>query len=180
MITVGGRNIKVFCDQRRGGGGWTVIQRRKDGLVNFDRNWQDYVDGFGNPRAEFWLGLHHMHVMTSNRAYILRVDLADTDDSTAYAEYDVFRVSGSDTNYELTVFGYSGTAGDSLTYHSFAPFSTKDRDNNRYTLNCVEQFGQNVGWWYRYCFHANLNMPVWFHWKDWKRMKSAEMKIKPA
>lgn len=29
-------------------GGWTVIQRRTEGLTDFKRPWADYVDGFGH------------------------------------------------------------------------------------------------------------------------------------
>ncbi len=33
-----------------------MIQRRIDGSVNFYRNWTEYEEGFGDPRAEFWFG----------------------------------------------------------------------------------------------------------------------------
>lgn len=34
--------MQVWCDQRHDPGGWTVIQRRLDGSVNFFRNWETY------------------------------------------------------------------------------------------------------------------------------------------
>lgn len=36
------RLMQVWCEQRHDPGGWTVIQRRLDGSVNFFRNWETY------------------------------------------------------------------------------------------------------------------------------------------
>ena len=49
-----------------GGGGWTVLQRRKDGSADLkNRDWVEYEDGFGNLHGEFWIGLRSMHCLTS-------------------------------------------------------------------------------------------------------------------
>ena len=32
------------------------MQRRTNGEVQFYRNWNSYVNGFGNKTGEFWLG----------------------------------------------------------------------------------------------------------------------------
>lgn len=34
------------------GGGWTVMQRRADGLTDFRRSWAQYADGFGSLAGE--------------------------------------------------------------------------------------------------------------------------------
>ena len=44
----------VFCDIQTADGGWTVIQRRKDGSLDFNRPWSDYEKGFGDLNGEFW------------------------------------------------------------------------------------------------------------------------------
>ena len=48
--------------------GWTVILRRGQfGLPAdyFRRNYVSYLEGFGDPRAEFWLGLERIWALTS-------------------------------------------------------------------------------------------------------------------
>ena len=39
------KEIEVFCDMKNQG--WTTIMSRKDGSVNFVRNWEEYKHGFG-------------------------------------------------------------------------------------------------------------------------------------
>ena len=178
------------------GGGWTVFQRRQDGSVDFNRYWTDYENGFGNLNGEFWLGLSKINRLTKEQSNTLRVDLGDFDGNTSYAQYTTFSVGDNTTEYTLTVGGYSGTAGDSLTNSSpnygilnGMKFSTRDNDNDNYnSLNCAQYF--NGGWWFNACFHSHLNglyhhNPVvssangiiWRHWKGpLYSLKFTEMK----
>lgn len=36
------RPVQAWCEQDIDNGGWTVIQSRRDGSVNFFRNWDNY------------------------------------------------------------------------------------------------------------------------------------------
>ncbi|XP_066027551.1 angiopoietin-related protein 7-like isoform X2 [Pocillopora verrucosa] len=185
--------FEVFCDQKSSSGGWTVFQKRLDGSVDFvNRSWADYKRGFGNLNGEFWLGLDKIYRLTKTKSR-LRVELEDTQGKTAYAEYDMFSVSSERNKYRLGLGKYTGTAGDSLSYHRNMAFSTKDRDNDKYSGNCAASF--NSAWWYNSCVSANLN-GYYYHgshvgsaysginWMAWKgrsySAKRAEMKIRPV
>ena len=58
------RAVCVFDDQS----GWTVMQRRLDGSVDFYRGWADYVDGFGSLQGEYWIGTLQVLHTTGNIA----------------------------------------------------------------------------------------------------------------
>uniref|UniRef100_A0A4W3GSU6 Tenascin R (restrictin, janusin) n=1 Tax=Callorhinchus milii TaxID=7868 RepID=A0A4W3GSU6_CALMI len=146
--------LQVYCDMTTDGGGWTVFQRRQNGLTDFARKWLDYRLGFGNLEDEFWLGLDNLHRITIQTRYELRVDLRDGA-ATAHAVYDRFYISDARDRYKLRLGDYSGTAGDSLSYHQGRPFSTRDRDNDAAVTNCALSY--KGAWWYKNCHRANLN-----------------------
>ena len=149
-----GQVFNVFCDMKNGG--WTVFQSRMDGSVDFFRNWADYVAGFGQLKGEHWLGLEKLVCLTTRTQRAeLRVDLADYEGNRKYAQYSFFSVGNSGANYKINIAGYTGTAGDSLTYHNGMQFSTKDRDNDQTSGNCATLW--QGAWWYRACAHSNLN-----------------------
>ncbi|XP_075998123.1 fibroleukin-like [Genypterus blacodes] len=161
------RTIPVFCDMELHGGGWTLIQRRQDGSVNFNRMWDEYKSGFGELKGgEFWLGNDKIHLLTRTRDMMLRVELEDVDGMTGYAEYEQFKVASERLYYRLTVGGYSGTAGDALLFsksydHNNRPFTTPDKDHDRYPSgNCGAYYSS--GWWFDACMAANLNGKYYF------------------
>lgn len=112
-----GDPMQVSCDMKTDGGGWTVFQRRLDGSVDFFLGWADYKHGFGNLSGEFWLGNDNLHRLTAAGNVELRVDLEDFDGNSKYAKYTTFKVADEGDKYRLLIGGYSGTAGDSMTFH---------------------------------------------------------------
>ncbi|XP_076352428.1 uncharacterized protein LOC143247289 isoform X2 [Tachypleus tridentatus] len=187
------RPIFVFCDMQTDGGGWTVIQRRKDGSVNFLREWNEYKYGFGNIGGELWLGNENIHLLTSQTLNELRIDLSDFEDGHVYAKYAGFAIGNEKEKYMIKVLGeVSGDAGDGMSYHSSMPFSTKDVDNDFWPGgNCAEE--HTGGWWYNQCDACNLNGQYlngltqqeyqgvyWFEWQGPSySLRATSMKIRP-
>nr|XP_035948960.1 angiopoietin-1 isoform X3 [Halichoerus grypus] len=147
---------KVFCNMDLNGGGWTVIQRREDGSLDFQRGWKEYKMGFGNPSGEYWLGNEFIFAITSQRQYTLRIELMDWEGNRAYSQYDRFHIGNEKQNYRLYLKGHTGTAGkqSSLILHG-ADFSTKDADNDNCMCKCALML--TGGWWFDACGPSNLN-----------------------
>ena len=138
------------------GGGWTVIQRRVTGTVDFARNWQDYERGFGDVSGDYWMGLEGIHNLAKDRGITLRIDMQRTDGVWASATYSHFRVESNITKYKLRLGQYKGGAAyNGFAYNDGFEFSTKDQDNDRWSSNCAAR--HQGGWWYNHCSYVYLN-----------------------
>jgi len=159
---------KVWCDMDTEGGGWTVIQSRVDGSVDFDRSWEEYEGSFGTAGVNYWLGLRNMHLLTRQpmELYIsmekFECEYPYANCERAFARYETFLVGNAETNYILQVSDYSGNAGDSMTPNPVAHdlngmmFSTSDRSNHNWnTGNCADIWGGP--WWHNSCGGSALN-----------------------
>jgi len=148
--------------QEKGCQGWMLMQRRGQygNPPDFfsSKLWDDYVQGFGEPTKEFWLGLNTLANLTSSGTWELMVELEDFQNKSYIAMYHKFRVEPSPL-YKLSISGYDTDASsltDSLTQrHNSQSFSTSDRDNDISGSNCADLY---LGaWWYDNCHVSNLN-----------------------
>nr|XP_025962861.1 angiopoietin-4 [Dromaius novaehollandiae] len=147
---------KAYCDMETDGGGWTVMQLRANGSVSFQRSWQEYKQGFGDPAGEHWLGNEAVHLLTSRAPYALRVELRDWEGAQAYAHYARVQLGSERQLYRLALQGYSGTAGQqSGLVLQGANFSTRDADNDNCLCKCAQML--SGGWWFDACGLSNLN-----------------------
>lgn len=176
---------KVYCDMITEEGGWTLIQNRQDGSVDFGRSWDAYKYGFGNiaydsgkgfcdTPGEYWLGNDRISQLTKMKTTELLFEMRDWNDDSVTAHYSKFVVQSEVNKYRLSVNGYSGVAGNTLiegakslfginrtmTIHQDMMFSTYNRDNDGWepenpTKQCAREDGG--GWWYNRCHSANPN-----------------------
>ncbi|XP_011189159.1 angiopoietin-related protein 2-like isoform X2 [Zeugodacus cucurbitae] len=104
-IQVGVSDVRVFCEEGVDFGGWIVIQRRQSNSVDFDRNWQNYKDGFGDLTGSFWIGLDNLHALTSSCEQELYIQMESIDGKKYYARYSSFLIGTESESYALQKLG---------------------------------------------------------------------------
>ncbi|XP_037049882.1 ryncolin-1-like [Bradysia coprophila] len=151
------RPFSVWCDMNAEDGGWIVIQTRFDGLVDFERTWKEYRNGFGNVNSEHWLGNNFIHQITQTNE--LKIDMTGfMTDEYATVKYSPFRIGSEDEKYKLFIgapsYGGGEVIPERMTIHNGSIFSAKDSETGGCANVC------RGAWWYLACYHSNLN-GVW-------------------
>ena len=159
-------SVDVTCDQRPGGGGWIVFQRRVNGRVNFTGKWEAFKNGFGQvggAESEFWLGNEIVHRLTEGYRRLggmdcqMQVEGYAYDGSSCFIRANKFRLGNETDDYRiyLTNIRFASNARRSdLSYHNGRPFSTYDK----HTSHCVATH-LNGAWWFHGCARIYLNGP---------------------
>merc|ERR1711892_1337585 len=112
LISPGGLEAKTaICENDQLGGSFTVIQNRKNGSEPFDRNWDDYKNGFGTVAAldsaaceegEFWLGNEYIYAMQNKgAANALKIRMSRHDGQVGQVSYSNFKVASEREQYQL-------------------------------------------------------------------------------
>ena len=123
----------------------------------------------------------------------VRIDLELTNGTIIYLPYNKFAVGPATEQYPLTISGFSGYTTDPFyshltpTDHSLntMKFTTRDKDNDRYSLNCAipAQSFVSGGWWYNSCgsIHPNNQHNKYgIHLNgQWHSLSFIEIKIRP-
>ena len=175
----------VYCDQTTDGGGWTVIQRRTDGAVDFYRTWKEYADGFGDLLQEHWIGNDKLLRITNCFMSSIRGDLKLSASEKSYFFMQNFKLT-NEKNYAMYYQNSLGPAGDAMSNLREKGFSTKDGGENPSAAQT-----RHGGWWYiNSGLYANLNgkyytpgvmgndAAYWYTWKNKKSLKETKIMIR--
>ncbi len=176
--------LNARCDMETVDGGWLVIQRRVNGSTeNFNRDWADYENGFGDLSGEFWYGLENIHCLTTRDDVELRVELKSSDGTNVTWTYQTFKVEEPSSSYLLSIGDGQGSSSDFMSSSNNKKFTTLDRNNQASGGNCATNANYGGGWWWGNCGNAVLNAPhgeikakignAWINYED------VEMKIRP-
>ena len=184
---------KVYCYMEGEEGGWMAFQRRFDGSVNFERNWNDYKKSFGNHDSEYWLGNDLLHELTSSRRHNLFVLATDFSEVSQTKRFSHFTIGSKQEKYK---FDYASVLPCYSQYELFEElktmkFTTIDQDNDLSGVNCAVSF--HGGWWHNKCHKDFMNGKYhpteacnngegidWLGWKTYiKSLKSTSMMMKP-
>ncbi|XP_030559371.1 microfibril-associated glycoprotein 4-like isoform X2 [Drosophila novamexicana] len=191
LYFVGLSPIRVLCDGKTAGPGWTVIQSRYDGSLDFYRSWAEYRVGFGSLDKEFFIGLENIYHMTNSQRHELYIFVQRFDNGVDWARYDNFFIGSETDNYRLKSLGTYRGSINLMNFHITSQFSTYDRESSFENWSAK----YHGGYWYfeelsygnnlngRYYNQSNVAYDdgMYYQGPDFKEVKSrlCKMLIRP-
>lgn len=158
----------VYCNMEKISGhprpGWITIQKRMNGKMDFRREMKDYMEGFGMPDEDLWLGLQNMHHLSRQytsvsddgrvvtKAPKLIISFEDWEGVRSEARYQSFGVAGKAEGYRVIDLQ---VATDN-TFPNPSDIFSEQRFQVPASDTCYP--GKNTGWWgASSCSLTNLN-----------------------
>jgi len=159
IVLPSGKQVKVFCEMKRFGGGWTVIQRRLNGMGSFYLGETEYNDGFGSIFGaeeyghNYWFGNDNINDLTTSpkRMYNVLFAMSLRNGKEGLAYYSQFSVGKKANEYPMKYGGFAcGKAGNSLNGANKQEFQTKEYVSpvivDGEVMNCAQHY--KGAWWY--------------------------------
>ncbi|KAK7094731.1 hypothetical protein V1264_006241 [Littorina saxatilis] len=131
-------------------GGVVTVFRRGQGS-NFDKNWEEYKEGFGDPDSgNFFVGLENLHHLLKQAKFELNIWIENVDMKNGGAFYENVTVGSESESYALSYDIFQDyrdfDADDGFSASVPMSFSARDNDVNQ----CYNQSG-NAGWYTPNC-----------------------------
>ncbi|XP_049313494.1 angiopoietin-related protein 3-like [Bactrocera dorsalis] len=142
----GPTEVYCFADPVDTGCAWTVFMRRVNTGDSFDRNFEEYKFGFGEPHESFFLGLEHIYALTTEIKQELGIFTKFETNDVEVEKYTYFVLGDEETDYRVEELGAFSRTSAISRLTRFAKFSTRDRDSGVQYNKCAQVLG--MGWWY--------------------------------
>ena len=139
-----------------------TIQRRISDSVDFDRDWDDYVNGFGEEDGNYWMGLEEIHQLTTTHNVSLFVNIETFEGEPFTLKLQTFSVGNATSIYAWNFPEYSQPSDpvkETIFFGSYSGnmFTTRDRDNDGWRGGNCASDNYRGGFWYGGCGPINLN-----------------------
>jgi hypothetical protein len=154
----GQSKVFAYCDMETDDGGWIVIQRRTDGSLPFNRTFEEYENGFGDPSGEFWYGLRNIYCLTTTGHTEVRIDFKYENGTSGYAHFSNFYISPKESYYISSLPAVILSSPGARTFRN--PSS-----NGRFYVQSLpgvtwyRQTTYNIGGWWDSSVRGNPNGP---------------------
>ena len=119
----------------------------------FQKNWLEYKNGFGNLTQYYWIGLENIRNFATYQTMHLYLEMYNTINDRYNITYGVFSIDTEANSYTLALDSkVSGNLNDdpNIPYHSGCLFSTYDQDQN----GCAGYY--MGGFWFKTCYYFCL------------------------
>uniref|UniRef100_A0A914URX1 Fibrinogen C-terminal domain-containing protein n=1 Tax=Plectus sambesii TaxID=2011161 RepID=A0A914URX1_9BILA len=123
----------------------TVVLYREPGTENFTRTFDEYVNGFGSAKTDYFLGLENIRNLTKNGHNVLTITIQDPWGNVHSIRYEFFMMKGA-PDYEFDTNGIGqGDLPDDFYFHRNLPFRAPGKPDRREDgLSCAEKLQVSV------------------------------------